>query len=193
MKQTDGYRFFGSPSLCRFSCQIPRFFRCAERAGAFVPPHIKGISSLLESSGPLRCRAERRVVRWRWGLGLGLGVGWWLQPCFLSLTKHRRLCERKTSLTPRNHDLVLEGRLLQSRPTTAAMADALITRSFEKKVLKAVLETRHCCRRLGVNSLNSLTGMEDVEGDGTNPHKLLGLCVCWILLVVLPNRPSHVQ
>lgn len=71
------------------------------------------------------------VVRWRWGLGLG--AGWWLQPCFLSLTKHRSLCEGKISLTPRNRDLVLEGRFLQSGPTTAAMTDVLITRSFKEK------------------------------------------------------------
>lgn len=66
-------------------------------------------------------------------MGVGVGGGVVLQPCFLSLRKHRSLCEGKTSLTPRNRDLVLEGWFLQSGPTAPALTDALITRPFWKK------------------------------------------------------------
>lgn len=127
-------------------------FRCAERAGAFV-------SAMSQDS--VRCLSHHRSGGWRWGLGLG--VGWWLQPCFLSLTKHRSLCDGRTSLTPRNRDLVLDGRSLLCGPTTAAMTDALITRSFEKKKKKkSVLETWNCSRwkmsRVTTENLANLLG-----------------------------------
>lgn len=65
-------------------------------------------------------------------MGVRFGGGG-LQTCFLSLTKHSTLCEGKTSLTLRIRDLVLEGRLPQSRPTIADMTDVLITRGLMYK------------------------------------------------------------
>lgn len=88
------------------------------------------------------------------GVGVGVGGGVVLQPCFLSLRKHRSLCEGKTSLTPRNRDLVLVGWFLQSGPTAAALTDALITRPFwKKKELKVELDTRRRSRGLGGRGL----------------------------------------
>lgn len=128
------------------------------------------------------------------GVGVGVGGRVVLQPCFLSLRKHRSLCEGKTSLTLRNRDLVLVGWFLQSGPTAAALTDALITRPFwKKKSWRWSWTPGVAVGDSGVEAWDSLAVVEDVEGDETKPHKPLALCVYWPPLVVLPNRTNHVQ